>query len=92
MGIGPIFAIPKLLSQLGLREEDIDVFEVSAVNSNMRFVTSMSILTSQINEAFASQFAYCVEELQIPMEKINPKYVSCASTSLTILKPIFSSL
>lgn len=29
----------------------------------------------QINEAFASQFAYCVEELGISMDKINPKYV-----------------
>jgi hypothetical protein len=28
----------------------------------------------QINEAFASQFAYCVEQLGIPIEKINPKY------------------
>jgi acetyl-CoA acyltransferase 1 len=27
----------------------------------------------EINEAFASQFAYCVEQLDIPMEKINPK-------------------
>ena len=27
----------------------------------------------QVNEAFASQFAYCVEQLQIPIEKINPK-------------------
>ncbi|KAK7058941.1 hypothetical protein VNI00_001565 [Paramarasmius palmivorus] len=26
----------------------------------------------EINEAFASQFAYCVEQLQVPMEKINP--------------------
>jgi len=52
MGIAPIFAIPKLLSQVGLSKEDIDVFE--------------------INEAFASQFAYCVEELRIPIEKINP--------------------
>lgn len=52
MGIAPIFAIPKLLSQIGLSKEDIDIFE--------------------INEAFASQFAYCVEELQIPIEKINP--------------------
>ncbi|KAF9270249.1 3-ketoacyl-CoA thiolase [Marasmius fiardii PR-910] len=25
-----------------------------------------------INEAFASQFAYCVEELRVPIEKINP--------------------
>ncbi|OJT12940.1 3-ketoacyl-CoA thiolase, peroxisomal [Trametes pubescens] len=27
----------------------------------------------EINEAFASQFAYCVEHLQVPIEKINPK-------------------
>ncbi|KAF7791823.1 hypothetical protein EIP86_002847 [Pleurotus ostreatoroseus] len=27
----------------------------------------------EINEAFASQFAYCVEQLQVPMEKVNPK-------------------
>lgn len=30
---------------------------------------------SQINEAFASQFAYCVEQLDIPVEKINIKFV-----------------
>lgn len=29
MGIAPIFAIPKLLSQIGLSKEDIDIFEVS---------------------------------------------------------------
>lgn len=27
----------------------------------------------EINEAFASQFAYCVEQLGVPIEKINPK-------------------
>lgn len=27
----------------------------------------------EINEAFASQAAYCVEKLGIPMEKVNPK-------------------
>ncbi|KAI0068346.1 3-ketoacyl-CoA thiolase [Artomyces pyxidatus] len=34
----------------------------------------------EINEAFASQFAYCVEQLQIPMEKINPNGGSIALT------------
>ncbi|KAK7064198.1 40S ribosomal protein S3-1 [Favolaschia claudopus] len=52
MGLGPIFAIPKVLEQAGLTKEDIDVYE--------------------INEAFASQFAYCVDQLAIPIEKINP--------------------
>ncbi|KDQ63716.1 hypothetical protein JAAARDRAFT_29742 [Jaapia argillacea MUCL 33604] len=60
MGIGPIAAIPKVLDQVGLTKEDIDVWE--------------------INEAFASQFAYCVEQLQIPMEKINPNGGSIALT------------
>jgi len=27
----------------------------------------------EINEAFASQAAYCVEKLNIPLEKVNPK-------------------
>ncbi|KAJ7110177.1 Thiolase, N-terminal domain-containing protein [Mycena epipterygia] len=58
MGISPIFAIPKVLEQVGLKKEDIDVYE--------------------INEAFASQFAYCVEELGIPIEKINPNGGSIA--------------
>jgi acetyl-CoA acyltransferase 1 len=29
----------------------------------------------EVNEAFASQFAYCIEELGVSMEKINPKSV-----------------
>jgi len=53
MGISPVFAVPKLLKEVGLRKEDVDIYE--------------------INEAFASQFAYCVEQLDIPIEKINPK-------------------
>ncbi|KAH9937657.1 putative 3-ketoacyl-CoA thiolase B [Fomitopsis serialis] len=52
MGIAPVAAVSKVLSQAGLSKEDVDVYE--------------------INEAFASQFAYCVEQLQIPMDKINP--------------------
>ncbi|EIW64694.1 thiolase [Trametes versicolor FP-101664 SS1] len=34
----------------------------------------------EINEAFASQFAYCVEQLQVPIEKINPNGGSIALT------------
>ncbi|KAF8922512.1 3-ketoacyl-CoA thiolase [Mucidula mucida] len=58
MGIAPVYAIPKLLKQLGLTKEDIDVYE--------------------INEAFASQFAYCVEHLGISLDKINPNGGSIA--------------
>ena len=38
--------------------------------------------TTQINEAFASQFAYCVEQLEVPIEKINPKFVVCLPQAL----------
>ncbi|KAJ3909825.1 3-ketoacyl-CoA thiolase [Lentinula edodes] len=38
----------------------------------MAGLTKEDIDVYEINEAFASQFAYCVEELGIPIEKINP--------------------
>ncbi|EMD41834.1 hypothetical protein CERSUDRAFT_110399 [Gelatoporia subvermispora B] len=60
MGIAPIYAIPRILAETGLAQEDIDVWE--------------------INEAFASQFAYCVEQLNISMEKINPNGGAIALT------------
>ncbi|KAH9082181.1 Thiolase, N-terminal domain-containing protein [Lactarius deliciosus] len=60
MGIAPVHAIPKVLHQIGLNYEDIDVYE--------------------INEAFASQFAHCVEQLKIPIDKINPNGGSIALT------------
>ncbi|KAI0304968.1 3-ketoacyl-CoA thiolase [Russula brevipes] len=34
----------------------------------------------EINEAFASQFAYCVEQLEIPISKLNPNGGSIALT------------
>ncbi len=51
MGIGPAFAVPKLLDRVGKKLEDIDLIE--------------------INEAFASQSVYCVNELGLDPEKTN---------------------
>jgi acetyl-CoA acetyltransferase family protein len=51
MGIGPVFAVPKLLKKHGLTVDDIDVWE--------------------LNEAFASQVAYCRDRLGIPDERLN---------------------
>jgi acetyl-CoA acetyltransferase family protein len=51
MGIGPVFAVPKLLAKHALRVEDIDLWE--------------------LNEAFASQVAYCRDRLGIPMDRLN---------------------
>lgn len=51
MGVGPRYAIPKLLKLAGLDLADIGLFE--------------------INEAFASQAVYCVNELGIDMNKVN---------------------
>lgn len=58
MGIGPVFAVPKLLKRQGLRIEDIDIVE--------------------LNEAFASQVLYCMRELGITDEQINPNGGSIA--------------
>ncbi|KAH8835773.1 Thiolase, N-terminal domain-containing protein [Flagelloscypha sp. PMI_526] len=41
-------------------------------------LTKEDVDVFEINEAFASQFAYCVEQLEIPIEKINPNGGSIA--------------
>lgn len=51
MGVGPRYAIPKLMQQAGMDLKDVELFE--------------------INEAFASQALYSVNELGIDMEKVN---------------------
>lgn len=51
MGVGPRYAIPKVLKLAGLDIKDVGLFE--------------------INEAFASQAVYCVDELGIDMDKVN---------------------
>ncbi|KKK13751.1 hypothetical protein ARAM_001661 [Aspergillus rambellii] len=53
MGIGPSYAIPKILSKFGLTTNEIDIFE--------------------INEAFASMGAYCVQKLELDEAKVNPR-------------------
>jgi len=58
MGIGPVFAVPKLLKRHGLKMEDIDIVE--------------------LNEAFAAQVLYCMRELGITDEQVNPNGGSIA--------------
>ena len=45
-------AIPKVLEQVGLKKDEVDVFE--------------------LNEAFASQAAYCIKVLGLDPERVNP--------------------
>ncbi|MFH2220005.1 MAG: thiolase family protein [Pseudomonadota bacterium] len=51
MGVGPRYAIPKLMDLAGMDINDVGLFE--------------------INEAFASQALYCIQELGLDMEKVN---------------------
>jgi acetyl-CoA acyltransferase len=51
MGVGPRYAIPKLMEIAGMDLKDIDLFE--------------------INEAFASQALYSVNELGIDLTNVN---------------------
>jgi acetyl-CoA acyltransferase 1 len=51
MGVGPAYAIPRVLELTGLSLNDIDFFE--------------------INEAFASQVVFSIQQLGIPQEKVN---------------------
>ena len=52
MGLGPIYAVPKVLRRAGLQLSDMDVIE--------------------LNEAFAAQALVCIDELNLPVEKVNP--------------------
>ena len=51
MGIGPVFAVPKLLKRAGLTVDDIGLWE--------------------LNEAFAVQVLYCMDQLGIPHDRLN---------------------
>jgi acetyl-CoA acyltransferase len=51
MGVGPKYAIPKLMKLAGFDLRDVGLFE--------------------INEAFASQALYCINELGIDISKVN---------------------
>lgn len=51
MGVGPIYAVPKLLKRFGLTINDIDLWE--------------------LNEAFASQALYCIDQLGLNPECVN---------------------
>jgi acetyl-CoA acyltransferase 1 len=62
-----------MLEQVGLKKEDIDIYEVRICICAR--TQPLNLMYFQINEAFASQFAYCVDELGVPIEKINPKCV-----------------
>ena len=74
MGISPVAAVPKVLEQTGLNKEDVDVYEVRLHVLNLKNMHVPKVRGPKINEAFASQFAYCVEQLKVSMEKVNPKY------------------
>lgn len=51
MGVGPVFAVPRLLKRCGLTVDDIELWE--------------------LNEAFASQSLYCMQQLDLPHERLN---------------------
>ena len=51
MGLGPVYAVKKLLKQVNLPLREIGLFE--------------------LNEAFSSQSLACIQELKLPVEKVN---------------------
>lgn len=53
MGLGPIYAAPKVMARTGLTIDDMDSIE--------------------LNEAFASQSLVCIDKLNLPVDKVNPR-------------------
>lgn len=63
MGIGPRYAIPQLLSSVAQKQRR---------NDKVPPATLSNIDIFEINEAFASQASWCVKELNIDPQKVNP--------------------
>ena len=64
MGIGPAFAIPKVLAKSGMADEDVDIYEI-----NEAFASQVS---TKIRFPFF-QALYSVRKLNIDPEKVNPR-------------------
>ena len=60
MGIGPVFAVPKLLKAHGLKVDDIDLWELNeafAVQVSIAATSSASTMTSSMSTAARSRSA-----------------------------------
>ena len=69
MGIGPSIAIPMVLEATGLTKDDVDLYEVRATRSLSNVPQTNN--ATQINEAFASMYVYCVRKLGLDINKVN---------------------
>jgi acetyl-CoA acyltransferase 1 len=76
MGIGPLYAVKKLLEKCGIRKEEVDFYEINVRLASASVFVPISrngLMISFISqEAFASQAVYSIKELGIPFEKVNP--------------------
>lgn len=68
MGIGPSYAIPKVLELAGMNKSDVDLFEVGPGSLHHHSCLTRVV---KINEAFASMYVYCVRKLELDPEKVN---------------------
>jgi acetyl-CoA acyltransferase 1 len=71
----PVLGIFRGFAVVGVPPEIMGVGPAYAIPAALKRVgmTLDDIDIFEINEAFASQAAYCVDKLQIPAEKVNPK-------------------
>lgn len=76
MGIGPVPAIQNVLKVAGLTLNDIDLVEVSPIQTpvlrNCRELIKLFLFPfRQINEAFSVQTLACVKALDLDVDKLN---------------------
>jgi acetyl-CoA acyltransferase 1 len=71
MGIGPSYAIPKILEKTGLKLEDVDVIEINEAFASM---VSLARDTDDYRaHVVRQQGVYCVQALGLDPEKVNPR-------------------
>lgn len=70
----PIIGVYRGFQVVGVRPDEMGIGPAVAIPAVLKStgLTLEDIDIYEINEAFASQAAYCVKKLGIPMEKVNP--------------------
>ena len=63
VGVAPAYAVPELLQKVGLKKDDIDVYELNEGGSDV---------TISLMLAFASQSIYCIRHIGLDPKKVNP--------------------
>lgn len=76
MGIGPAFAIPKVLARAGISKDDVDLYELNEGEWPRLLLllrrNPQTLMPLRVSSAFASQAVMSIEHIGLDYKKVNP--------------------